>query len=196
MKIKLKLSDISITKKVLIPASVSLVLVILTAFWTYYLSNEVRSLAKLAEVDGVMLTNTAHQMDKDVIQMQQWLTDISATRGYDGLDDGFAQAEKSYQSFLSGLSIFEDQYRKKQDEQRLAQIEQIKQHVKEYYLSGKQMANAYIKYGPVRGNQSMRLFDQQAEALSSSLKPFIEYHFDTMLRELKNVSGAVSFLMK
>ena len=33
----------------------------------------------------------AWQMKLDVVQVQQWLTDISATRGLDGLDDGFAE---------------------------------------------------------------------------------------------------------
>jgi methyl-accepting chemotaxis protein len=30
----------------------------------------------------------------NIVQVQQWLTDISATRGLDGLDDGFVEAEK------------------------------------------------------------------------------------------------------
>ena len=32
----------------------------------------------------------------DVIQVQQWLTDISATRAAKGFDDGFSEAEKYY----------------------------------------------------------------------------------------------------
>ncbi len=33
-------------------------------------------------------------MKLDVVQVQQWLSDISATRAQDGLDDGFKEAEK------------------------------------------------------------------------------------------------------
>lgn len=46
-------------------------------------------------------------MSRDIIQVQQWLTDLSATRGLDGLDDGFAEAEASYESFLQGLEHFD-----------------------------------------------------------------------------------------
>ena len=34
----------------------------------------------------------AKDMQMQVVQIQQWLTDISATRGQDGLDDGFTPA--------------------------------------------------------------------------------------------------------
>ena len=192
----MKFRDISITTKILIPSSISLVLVILTAFWIYYVGNEVRALAQLAKVDGLILTNAAHQMDMDVIEMQQWLTDISATRSLDGLDDGFIQAEKSYQSLLSGLSIFKNQYKKKHDEQGLAELEQIRLQLDEYYLLGKKMANAYIEHGPSQGNKSMKVFDEQAEILSASLKPFVGRHFDIIVNELEDVSGTVLFLMK
>ena len=192
----MKISNCSIASKILVLSSFSLVLVVLTALWTYHLSNEVHSLARLAEEDGISLTNTAHQMDKDVIQIQQWLTDISATRGGDGLDDGFEQAEISYQSFLSGLSIFENQYTKNNDIEKLAEINNIRELMDKYYLSGKQMAEAYVKHGPVEGNKEMVLFDQQAERLSASLQPFIDHHFGVMMRELNKVSNAVSFLMK
>jgi len=30
------------------------------------------------------------------VQVQQWLTDISATRGKEGFDDGFSEAEKYF----------------------------------------------------------------------------------------------------
>ena len=192
----MKFRDISLTTKVLIPSSISLVLVILTAYWIYHVGNEVRDLAQLAKVDGLILTNAAHQMDKDVVEMQQWLTDISATRSLDGLDDGFIQAEKSYQSLLSGLSTFKNQYEKTHDEQGLAELELIRLQLDEYYLLGKKMANAYIEHGTSEGNKSMKVFDEQAEILSASLKPFVGRHFDIIVNELEDVSGAVLFLMK
>ena len=192
----MKILNCSIASRIFVLSSFALVLVVLTALWTYHISNEVHSLARLAEEDGISLTNTAHQMDKDVIQIQQWLTDISATRGGDGLDDGFKQAEKSYQSFLSGLVIFENQYNKSNDEEKLGEITLIRRLMDEYYLSGKQMANAYIEHGPAEGNKKMLLFDEQAKKLSASLKPFIDHHFGVMMRELNKVSNAVSFFMK
>jgi len=36
------------------------------------------------------------ELQLDVIQIQQWLTDVSATRGAEGFDDGFSEAETYY----------------------------------------------------------------------------------------------------
>ncbi len=37
-----------------------------------------------------------YQLKIAVVQVQQWLTDISATRGLDGLDDGFDIAQQNF----------------------------------------------------------------------------------------------------
>ena len=49
----------------------------------------------------------AHELKLATVQVQQWLTDISATRAQDGLNDGFDEAEKNAQRFrsLSGHGI-------------------------------------------------------------------------------------------
>jgi len=37
--------------------------------------------------------NDAHELKYSVSQVQQWLQDISATRGFNGLNDGFDNTE-------------------------------------------------------------------------------------------------------
>lgn len=112
------------------------------------------------------------QMDKDVVQVQQWLTDISATRGLDGLDDGFKEAEISYKSFLKGVSHFEALYKAEGLEQNLKQMLQIRNSAKAYYEMGKSMAEAYIADGPKGGNRKMSDFDTVAENIQKVLIPF------------------------
>ncbi|MBU3937084.1 MAG: diguanylate cyclase, partial [Proteobacteria bacterium] len=60
--------------------------------------------------EAFALAVTAKQMQQDIIQVQQWLTDISATRGLDGLNDGFTEAENSRQSFYEGVKAFREAY--------------------------------------------------------------------------------------
>ncbi|MBI5438453.1 MAG: hypothetical protein HY936_05840 [Nitrosomonadales bacterium] len=55
--------------------------------------------------ESVALTLMAKDMEKDVIQVQQFLSDISATRALDGLDDGFEGAETHYANFNPRLFI-------------------------------------------------------------------------------------------
>ena len=60
-----------------------------------------QSTAKISN-EYVPFAGTARQMKLDAVQVQQWLTDISATRGLDGLNDGFDMAAEHHQSFLDG----------------------------------------------------------------------------------------------
>ncbi|MDA3868662.1 MAG: methyl-accepting chemotaxis protein [Gammaproteobacteria bacterium] len=192
----MKVRDYSIATKIIISSSVSLILVILTALWTYYLSNEVHSLTSLAKVDGIILARAAQKMDLDVIRIQQKLTQVSATRDSNNTGNIPAQAEKSYQSLLSGLSIFEDQYRKKNDKEKLQAVVRLQQQVDEYYRLGINMASAYVEEGTAAGNKIMPSFNRQAEILSAAIKPLAEYHYSIMSAKLDDVSGALSRLMK
>ena len=45
------------------------------------------------------LTASVKDVQFDIVQVQQWLTDISATRGLDGLNDGPQMAEEFAQKF-------------------------------------------------------------------------------------------------
>ena len=43
----------------------------------------------------IKIIHKAHELKLSVVQVQQWLTDISATRGLDGLNDGFDEAQNN-----------------------------------------------------------------------------------------------------
>jgi len=111
--------------------------------------------------DSYPATATANEMEKSVIQVQQFLSDISATRAQDGKDDGFANAAENAQSFKTALS----EYRKLKPENS-AFLDQYEQSFDVYYALGKKMAQAYIDEGPVGGNQLMPQFDAQSETLA------------------------------
>ncbi|WP_086479036.1 methyl-accepting chemotaxis protein [Oceanospirillum sanctuarii] len=112
------------------------------------------------EKERIPQLNKAHEMQVAVIQVQQWLTDISATRAQDGLNDGFEMAEENAQLFRSRLkemmaldSENADSYRK------------LLPVFDAYYSTGKKMAQGYIDGGPAIGNQLMGEFDGTASAI-------------------------------
>ena len=110
----------------------------------------------------------SQQVKLAVVQVQQWLTDISATRGLDGLDDGFDEAEKSAQQFrrlISELTKLEPQNKADYDAMRTA--------FEAYYSEGKQMANAYKNDGPAAGNKMMTSFDKAATAITEKVDKLI-----------------------
>lgn len=116
----------------------------------------------------------AKNMQMQVVQIQQWLTDISATRGQDGLDDGFEQAEIAYQTFLKDLETIRAFYLKNEFHDRIAKIDQVRVRIDAWYEAGKKMANAYIQEGTAAGNIKMGGFDDESTQLQEVLAPVIE----------------------
>lgn len=52
----------------------------------------------------IPLLLAAGDVKTDVYQVWQWLTDISATRGLDGLDDGFDEAAANAEKFAADMA--------------------------------------------------------------------------------------------
>ena len=104
-----------------------------------------------------------------IIQIQQWLTDISATRAAPGYDDGFAEAEKYY---LQASALLKTNLKRARDQgltQAAQNLAQTRDHLNAYYDMGKTMAQAYIDGGPEAGNLMMAQFDTTAERLTTAM---------------------------
>ncbi len=106
----------------------------------------------------------------DVVQVQQWLTDVSATRGLDGLDDGFDEAQTYAVRFQADT----------QEALRLAQSAGLDEIIKAikgvqsvfpaYLATGRRMAEAYVSKGPAGGNLVMADFDKAAAKAANALE--------------------------
>lgn len=112
----------------------------------------------------------------DVIQIQQWLTDVSATRAAEGFDDGFGEAEKYYNDAIKRVDSAIGRHEKYQDADMVAELKDFKKNLEAYYQVGIKMANAYIQGGPETGNQVMGELDPFAEKLADWLDKWIEEH--------------------
>ena len=165
--------DIKIGTKIVASFMVVLVLMLGIGIWTFQVSTSVANNAEKVKDESLVFAGTVQQMRVDVIQVQQWLTDISATRAQDGLNDGFDEAEKSYQSFLTGLASFGKKYKAENNREKLQEIKDLRTQADVYYEAGKKMASAYIDGGPGAGNQLMDSFDTAAANLYDTLDPFI-----------------------
>ena len=126
----------------------------------------------------------------DIIQIQQWLTDISATRGLDGLDDGFSEAEAHYRQAharldrLAGLDVG-----------YAGDFEAVRRHLEDYYRVGTRMAQAYVDRGPAGGNPMMAEFDAAAEAMAGAMDQLLEHallHEAAMLARQADTSRAAT----
>jgi methyl-accepting chemotaxis protein len=132
------------------------------------------------------IIHKAYQIKIAVIQVQQWLTDISATRGQDGLNDGFDEAEKNAQQFrqLVAELVKLDPSHKPEYQAMLPVFEQ-------YYEAGRTMAKAYVEQGPGSGNALMSDFDRAAESLTDKVEPFLASARDSALQVLQDLQSEV-----
>ena len=117
----------------------------------------------------IIIINHAHELKLSVIQVQQWLTDISATRGLDGLNDGFDEAQNNANKFKSLINDL-----KQLDNEQAQRYQVLVPDFDAYYAVGKKMAQAYVDKGPAGGNQMMAEFDTVAEKISNEVNELLE----------------------
>ncbi|NOX16528.1 MAG: methyl-accepting chemotaxis protein [Epsilonproteobacteria bacterium] len=121
------------------------------------------------------------ELQKDTIQIQQFLTDASVTHDKASLDDA-----KEY--FVSGnkvLAYLIANHKNKQD--MVVKLEKFKKEFDKFYNIGVVMANTYIKNGLSEGNKVMRKWDSQAEIITKSLNPWIK----NSKKELNSISAEI-----
>ena len=179
------LDNLKVGQKIL--TMVALVGVILITLLVVSLQSFVSLRASLEEVrrEGMPNAIVAKDMQMQVVQIQQWLTDISATRGQDGLDDGFDEAARAHARFLEDLARIRASYVREQNADRLAQADQLATRMSEWYAVGQQMARAYIEQGTAAGNRMMGDFDRVSTQLQDALEPLIEDQLAEASREIE-----------
>ncbi|MDT8990102.1 methyl-accepting chemotaxis protein [Curvibacter sp. APW13] len=133
-----------------------------------------KRVVKEASDESVEHAVLAMAMDKQVVQIQQFLSDVSATRGKDGLDDGFEKAEKNYEALIAALGTLEKHFVEINETEDLRAIRELRPKVDTYYQAGVTMAKAYVAGGPDAGNKLMGGFDQASEDLQKAMAPFVK----------------------
>ena len=114
------------------------------------------------------------EMDVSRSEVQQFLTDVSATHDR----AGYMEAEASAKRFLGGVEKYRQMYRRENDAVSLKQIEAIEAAFNKFYANGKVMAEAYITKGMEAGNLLMKGsdtdagFDKDSQTLSDELAKF------------------------
>ncbi len=162
------LSNLSLRKKFLFLSAFLMLVVAFESATIFIGSTAIKDQTVHIEDKTISILNKAYQMKLSVVQVQQWLTDISATRGLDGLNDGFDEAAANADQFRTLISDL-----KEIDSENKASYNSMLQAFEAYYKVGQQMAQAYIDSGPAGGNRMMGNFDEVAEKISSDVDIFL-----------------------
>ena len=129
---------------------------------------EISGQATYVAENKIPILNKAHRAKLAVVQVQQWLTDISATRARDGLNDGFDEAEnnaKVFRGLVSDLIAL--------DSANAEAYRAMLPVFDAYYDVGRKMAQSYIDEGPAGGNKMMAQFDEVAAKMAYEVDGFL-----------------------
>ncbi|MBI5918884.1 MAG: methyl-accepting chemotaxis protein [Nitrosomonadales bacterium] len=110
------------------------------------------------------------EMDTSRAEVQQFLTDVSATHNR----DGYKEAELAAQRFLGGVGKFKQVYERKGDANSLRKIKEVESSFNAFYVAGKDMAEIYVTKGIAEGNVAMERFDADSEKIKGVLTSFRE----------------------
>ena len=188
------MNNTSLSKKLVFGFAIPLIAIIGLVTTIYLLCGTVHEKNIQSSITFEMAV-TAEKMKLDVVQVQQWLTDISATRGLDGLNDGFDEAAKSREAFLADVEKFTAYYEGQNDQKHLAELETLTRNFEAYYAAGKTMAKAYVESGPESGNKLMANFDEAAGALNDMLDPFVERNINEGSDLLASIKSLLNKLL-
>ncbi len=171
MTLKAKIFSILALTMVLSWASIGVAVFKLTRL-APELTQSSRKVSMVSDV-SIPLLVTIKDIQNDVIQVQGWLTDISATRGLPGFDDGFAMAKEFSQKFTRHVNtayVLADSAGMAEVSKA---VESVETAFAPFYASGKTMAQAYIDSGPEAGNPAMDSFDADAQAMADAMQALV-----------------------
>lgn len=114
------------------------------------------------------------EMDLSRSEVQQFLTDVSATHDR----AGYKESDEAAKRFLEGVAKFKQMYQRENDTKKLKQMEVIETRFNAFNAKGKEMAETYIAKGLDAGNILMKGsdtesgFDKESESISDALTEF------------------------
>lgn len=162
------------------------IFLILTVVMEYKSANNVEALLETQSKVTIPHAMDFMTLKIDVIQIQQFLTDISATQGKDGYDDGLKEAENYYQDANRVIERLLGEL--KDDPKKKAELETFKIQLDEYYGIGKKMAHGYMNGGPAEGNVWMGKVDPYAEKLSQQLDEWSKTNIKAVEGSTQNIA--------
>ncbi|MEA4855499.1 methyl-accepting chemotaxis protein [Solidesulfovibrio sp.] len=149
----------------------------------------VRERAARVPETSLPLADAAARMQFSAVNVQQFLTDVSAT----GEEDGFGEAAEAAKDFRRDADRFRDAARRSADAAMRGEIEDIAKDFEAMYEVGQRMAKAYIKDGREAGNAIMEDFDQRTEALAKRIAPLKQSQFAAVDAEVEAVADGLAW---
>ncbi|HRE29241.1 MAG TPA: HAMP domain-containing protein, partial [Anaerolineales bacterium] len=162
-------------------------LMALQAAINWSLAEHTLTVSESALDQGHRASMLAHQIRYEGVQVWQWLTDISATRGEPGFDDGYTEAEAHAVSFRSLVTELRDLRPDHAEE-----LDALSTSFEAFYEKGRWMAAQYIEGGTAQGNDAMLEFDAFGGDIADRLDQLVSVFGDDAEASLAEANQSTS----
>jgi methyl-accepting chemotaxis protein len=147
---------------------------------------EVLADARQINEESLPFALLADEMVLDVVQVQQFLQDASATHNRDSIDD----AEQHAKEFKVSVDKFRTMFRQENDLEALKTLDDLEARFNEFFALGKVMTEAYITKGVAAGNVIMEDFDKRCDELNETLEKLRKTQVDEANAMTSNIVAA------
>jgi methyl-accepting chemotaxis protein len=170
----MSLQDLKVGSRLSLGFSTILVLMLIAVVGTFMALTSVETKVAHVSAESLPFTLLAERMAYNVIQVQQFLTDASATKTREPIEESAANREE----FLAGLESFREMYRREHDQQSLDMLTDLEDFFNEFFQTGLAMTDAYIEQGTAAGNRIMVDFDAAAIEAKRRVDLFLQQQID------------------
>lgn len=158
-------NDWKIGTKLGLGFAVVLILMSIAFAMTFFSLKDVDRSAKIVQEESIPFLVGALEITTDIVEVNQWLTDVSATHN----PAGFGDADKAAKRFKEGLSKFKVMFRAENNADALQKADKLEAAFDRLNEVGIKMANAYMKQGIEAGNVIMADFDEASKKLQEEM---------------------------
>lgn len=162
------LNNMGIGKRILVGFGVLIILGVLSNLLTTRAVLLVNRTAGAIEKESFPFAILAEEMAFNVEAVQQFFTDVGATREPDALKE----ADEAAVEFRKGAGRFRELFTRNNDASSLKELAEMEADFEKFYTQGKKMAQAYVSGGTAAGNLIMRDFDKNSETIADKVKNF------------------------
>jgi len=174
----------NIRSKIFLSFGIIFLLLFLLGIFQHVQSEEQSKKLDKIEHTTLQAVLAADELRLSVVQVQQFLSDISATQAKDGLDDGFDEADRYKENFHQYMKKLKSLHPNDKQE-----LEKIDDAFDSYYNVGTDMANAYVNKGVEEGNALMLSFDKESLRINNVVKEYQDKYVLKINQSLKDSQG-------
>ncbi len=168
------------------------ILLLISMVVNYRYGKEAENLAEKSRTESAVFALKAKDMAMAIVEVQQSMTDISATRAAKGFDDGLDEAEAQAEIFRKLYKDFYRMFSSENNTKAVAKLEELNKNFNNYFETGKKMASAYINGGPAEGNKMMEKFDPLAESLTRKINALEKTQARELNESMKNIESKIA----